>query len=171
MNRTRYDEEFDLARIVVRPLYFGMVANVFVPMVLLLLCYYVNNKYYLENRIGDFANSLFYLFGVLALGQAAVALWWRHSRFRKPMIRRAETFEADFSDGLLQRSRPVFVLIASISLWGYIYFFFTGRFREAVFFVVFSFLVFQVVRPRYGYVRRLIGYQKELVKRRELPGD
>ncbi|MFQ5454378.1 MAG: hypothetical protein ACE5D6_09365, partial [Candidatus Zixiibacteriota bacterium] len=52
-----------------------------------------------------------------------------------------------------------------ISLYGFIYFFLTGRFKEAVFFVVFSFLVFQIVRPRYGFIRKLIDSQKKLVER------
>ena len=78
------------------------------------------------------------------------------------MIRRAETFETDFASGLLRRTRPVFLVIASVCLYGYVYFLVTGRFQEAVFFVVFSFVVFQVVRPRYGWARKLIAYQKGL---------
>ena len=167
MSREVFDDKFDLAKIIIKPLYFGLIVNVAVPMTLLMVCYYVSNNYYLENRIGTFANKLFYLFGALALAEAGLALWWRSSMFRKPMIRREETFETDFASSLLSRIRPIFLVIASICLYGYIYYFASGRFQEAVFFVVFSFVVFQVVRPRYGWVRKLISHQKSLVSHGE----
>lgn len=171
MRQDSVDDKYDLARMIVKPLYFGLVVNVTIPMVLLMICYYFSNNYYMENRVGGMANVLFYGFAVLALSEAGLALWWRSSMFKKPMIRRAETFETDFSASLLNRARRVFLVIAFICLYGYIYFFLTGRFQEAVFYVVFSFIVFQVVRPRYGWVRKLIAYQKNLVERGELLRD
>lgn len=168
MNQEVIDDKFDLAKIIIKPLYFGLIVNIAVPMVLLMVCYYMSNHYYMENRIGTFANKLFYIFGAMALAEAGLALWWRSSLFKKPMIRRVETFESDFASSLLSRIRPIFMVIASICIYGYIYYFASGRFQEAVFFVVFSFVVFQVVRPRYGWVRKLISYQKSLVSRREL---
>jgi len=163
-----FDDSYDLGRIIVKPLYFGLSVNIMLPVGVLLVCYYLNNNHYIENRIGNFANTLFYVFGMLALAESGFALWWRYILFRKPMIRRLESFEHDFTEGLLSRSRLVFLIIAFISVYGYLYFFLTGRFQEAVFFVVLSFVVFQVARPRYGYVRKLIKYQKSLVDRGEL---
>ena len=159
-----FDDDYDLSAIIVRPLYFGLVANIVIPVGLLLVCYYLQNSGSVYNRIGTTANPLFYIFAVLALGEAGLALLLRKKLFSRPMIRRSETFEQDFSDALLQRSRPIFVLIASISIYAYIYFLLTGRFTEAVFFVILSFLVFQIVRPRYGLARKLIAEQRELVK-------
>ena len=167
MSREVFDDKYDLAKIIIKPLYFGLIVNVAVPMVLLMVCYYVNNNNYLENRVGTFANELFYLFGALALAEAVLALWWRSSLFKKPMIRRSGTFETDFTSSLLSRTRVIFLVIASICIYGYVYYFVSGRFQEAVFFVVFSFVVFQVVRPRYGWVRKLISHQKSLVARGE----
>ncbi len=163
-----FDDNYDLSRIIVKPLYFGLLVNIMLPVALLLVCYYLSNNHYIENRLGRAANTLFWVFGMLSLMEAGFSLWWRSGLFKKPMIRRLETFESDFTTSLLSRSRPVFLVIASISLYGYVYFFITGRFQEAVFFIVLSFIVFQVVRPRYGYVRKLIKYQKGLVDRGEL---
>ena len=163
MSSVDYENKTNLATIIVKPLYFGLVSNIVIPVALLMVCYYANNNYYIENKIENTANIVFYVFAFLALAEAGFVLWWRNLLYNKPMIRRAETFEADFEQALLARSKPVFMLIASISLYGYIYFYLTGRFAEAVLYVVFSFLVFQVVRPRYSMVKKLLVHQQELV--------
>jgi hypothetical protein len=171
VNYDDIDDKFDLPKMIIKPLYFGMGVNVLAPMAILLVCFYLNQHVYMPNRVGTMANTLFWLFGVMALSEAGLALWWRFRLMRKPMVRRQETMEEDIRAELLRRSRPVFVMIASISLWGYLYFFLAGRFEESVFFVLFSFIVFQVVRPRYGYVRQLIRRQREMLERHELLSD
>lgn len=164
MNGELDNNDYDLNQIIVKPLYFGLVSNILIPMALLLVCYYIHNHYGRDNKVGDLANQLFYTFGVLALFQAVFALWWRGQRLRQPMVRRKETFEEDMIGGLLCACRPVFVIIAAISAYGYLYFFLTGRFTETVVFVFFSFVVFQLVRPRHGLARKLITQQRRLVE-------
>jgi len=164
------ENEYDLTGMIAKPLYFGMMFNLMIPAGLMFLCYYVNNRFHPENHIPEIANALFYIFAALSLVQAGLVLWWRNKRLEQPMVRREESFEHDIATELFRRSKPVFLLIAAITLWGYIYFFLTGRFAESVVFVVFSFVVFQVVRPRYGSVRKLIAYQQKLVKRGEFIG-
>lgn len=165
MNYRPDTDQFDIYPMMAKPLYFGMFANVLLPMGLLFVCYYFQNNSPQPNRVGEAANLLFYLFGALSLTQAGLALWWRTKSMRAPMVRRRETMEADITAGLERRSRPIFLLIAGISLWGVIYFFLTGRFQEAVFLVVFSFIVFQVVRPRRGLILKIIEHQQGLVDR------
>jgi len=164
------DAEYDLTAMIARPLYFGMMFNVVIPAALMFGCYYLSNKTYMTNHIPGIANGLFYVFAMAALGQAALALWWRNRKMAKPMVKREESFEHDIANELFKRSKPVFLLIAAITLWGFAYFLLTGRFTESVMFVVFSFVVFQVVRPRYGSVRKLIRYQQALVDRGRLMG-
>jgi len=155
-------EDFDYNRIIIKPLYFGLISNIIIPMALLLVCYYLESKKILGNMAGDFASTLFYIFAVVSIAQAGLALWWRTVVFKKPMIKRQETFEHDFTIAVLERSKPIFLLIAAISIYGYIFFFVTAQFKEAVFFVVFSFVVFQVVRPRIGFLKSAIKTQIEL---------
>ena len=157
-----HDDDFDLSQIIARPLYFALGVNIVLPMVLLGACFYVHTRTPLDNRVGDFANTLFYIFAFLAAGEAALAYWLRHRSLQAPMIRGEATFEEDFAEQLLVRSRPVFLVIAGISVYGYLYFYLTGRFSEAVLFVVVSFVVFQFVRPRFGGVRKILRHQKEL---------
>jgi len=158
------DEGYDLNKIIVKPLYFGMLVNIVIPMVLLLVCYYLEAKGNWSNSIGEFAGTLFYVLIVLSLAQAGWSLWQRGKLFNQPLIKRKETFEEDIIKGLLKRAKPIFVSIALIALYGYVFFFLTGRFKETVFFVVFSFIVFQVVRPRFGFVKKLIKSQKKLIE-------
>ncbi len=163
MNIRGNEPEYDLTAIIVKPLYFGMMVNILLPAALLFICYYVNNNYQFENRLPDLANTLFYVFAFLALAQGGLALWWRSKRYAAPMIRRQETFEADFAHGLLERSKPIFMLIASSAGWGFLYFFLTARFGETAMFVVYSFVLFQFVRPRLSMVEKLLVQQEELV--------
>ena len=113
-----FDDDYDLSGIIVRPLYFGLVANIVIPVGLLLVCYYISDSGSIYNRIGTTANPLFYIFAALALGpRRDWPLFLRKKLYSRSMIRRSETFEQDFSDALLQRSRPIFLLIASISIY------------------------------------------------------
>lgn len=169
-NRHELDSEYDLTGMIARPLYFGMLVNIMIPAGLLFLCYYISNRWHPENYVPGFANELFYIFCALALAQAGLALWMRNQRLELPMVRREESFEHDISTELFRRLKPVFVLIAAMSLWGVAYFFLTGRFTESVVFVVLAFVVFQLVRPRFGSVRKLIAFQQDLVKRGEFMG-
>jgi hypothetical protein len=164
------DNRYDLTAMLVRPLYFGMLVNIVVPAGLLFVCYYISNKYSPENRVPEISNALFYIFCALALAQAGLALWWRHKKFDGPMVKRAESIEFDIAAAVYERSRPIFVLIASITGWGFLYFILTGRFTESVIYIIFSFVVFQVVRPRFGWVRSLIVHQEKLVKEGRFAG-
>jgi hypothetical protein len=157
-------EDFDVTGMVAKPLYFGMAVNVMLPGVLLFLCFYINQHYPLGNQIPGSANLVFYIFAVVSIAQAGLALWWRYKKFGEPMVRRTETMEQDLIRGIMAVSRPTSLMIASISLWGFIYFWLTGRFEETALFVIFSFLVFQVVRPRHGAIHKLIDHQRKLAE-------
>ena len=156
-------DKYDLTRIIAKLLYYGLGVNVALPGALLLICYFFNQKGNVANIVGTWANPLFYIFCGLGLIMVAAALLPAIKKLRQPLILRRETFEQDIISGLREIARPMFQKIAGIALLGPVYFFLTGRFRETVIFVIASFIVFQVVRPRYGTVRKLIRKQEELV--------
>lgn len=162
------NNDFDLSAIVIKPLYFGLFVNILIPMALLLLCYYVETHGSVHNQLGFHAGNYFYVFAVLALTQAGAALWYRMKLMARPMIRSMATAEADIKEQLLKRLRPVFIMVASISVWGVVFYFLSGRFESGLLFVVFSFIVFQFIRPRYGSVQKLIDRQTAMAERGEL---
>ena len=160
-------DNIELFRIMNKSLYFGMMSNIIIPMGLLLACYFYEQRYHPANNIGDFANTLFYMFLIFGAAQGMFAFWWRQQLLQKPMIRRQETFQADLTLGLTRICRPVFMLISAISLYGVLYFVLTGRFEETMFMVILSFVVFQLVRPRYGLVNKLIDNQYAMAEKGE----
>jgi small-conductance mechanosensitive channel len=168
--RDEENNSYNLSRLIIRPLYFGLVVNILIPAAGLLICHYIDSNYGWDNVIGNLANALFFIFIALALLQAVFSLWWRAKRLRRPMVRTKETFEQEMVTGLLRACRPVFIVIAAISVYGYLYFFLTGRFTETVVFIFFSFIVFQLVRPRHGFARKLVARQKGLLEQGMLVG-
>ena len=140
MIRHEDNSGYDLSQLIVRPLYFGLVVNILIPAAGLLICHYIESNYGRNNVIGDLANTLFYIFAALALLQAVFALWWRTKRLDRPMARTKETFEQEIISGLLGACRPVFIVIATISIYGYLYHFLTGRFTATVVSIFFSFI-------------------------------
>jgi len=163
------DTGYDLHLMLAKPLYFALFVNVLVPAALLYLCHYATNNNLVQSRIeGELADALFYVFAAAALIQGAAAFGWRRRLFARPMIVSMESFQEDMSSGLMRASRPVSLMVAAISGWGYLYFWLTGRFREAVVLVLFSFVVYQIVRPRLGSLKKLVAYQKQLAEKGQL---
>jgi hypothetical protein len=164
------DSDYDLTRIIAKPLYFGTFVNVIVPGILMLLCFYIEKNrgwaplvdlYYLDTIRGVIA--------VAALVHLGLVIWWRTKLYASPMIRRKETFEQDFAAEYFRRTKPLFFAIASLALYGIFYFLVTGEFDN--FFLglfIYCFLVFQFVRPRYGLVQKLIERQEKLVAQGQL---
>ena len=160
----RFDK-FDLHHMIIKPLYLGVILNIVFPGALLFLCYFLdnNNSYRTPLVSLDFTNKLFIICAVLTLVNAAVALYMRQKMFTTLLVMRKENLEEELTKILLVKIKPIFILIFIISLYGVGYYFLTTKFLEAAFFVVLSFLVFQVVRPRIGFIEKLIDAQMKLL--------
>jgi hypothetical protein len=165
------DDQIDLTHIIVKPLYFGMLFNVTIPMILLVIIYFLNGKSGGTNHVGDNINFYLYLFVAVAGVETAAIIWWREKLFKAPMIRSAETFESDFGKEYLKRCKPLFLAISSLSLYGFAFHFLTGRFKESAIFVLLSYVIFQLARPRHGLVHKLVARQRELVQKGEFLRD
>ena len=158
----------DLHRILAKSLYFALVVNVLIPAVGLYLCHYLANNYFPENRIGEMANPLFYVFATVTVAQGVFAWWWSQKLKYKPMIKSMETIQEDLRNGLLRASRPVSLLVAAMAIYGYIYFALTGRFQETAVLVLLSFVAYQVVRPRLGSLEKLIKHHQQMAEQGNL---
>ena len=160
----RFDK-FNLNHIIIKPLYLGLTINIVLPGALLFICYYLDtNNIWTDPYVSfEFGNTLFVVFAILSLANSGLALWMKSKMVKSPMIKRAETFEDDLAKSLLVKSKQIFLIISMVAVYGILYYLLTVRFREAAFFTVFSFVVFQFVRPRIGFVQGLIDKQKKLV--------
>lgn len=158
------ESDYNLTGIIAKPLYFGTFVNVILPGLLLLASFY-----FLKGKATPlvdlyYLNTIRTVVAVAALGHLAVVFWWRTKLYVTPMVRSKETFEADFREEYYQRTKPLFLAIASIALYAIVYIVLTGQFDNyflAIF--IYCFLVFQFVRPRYGLVQKLIERQEKLV--------
>lgn len=168
MSMLSEDTGVELHRILAKSLYFALVVNVLIPAVGLFLCKYIADNYFPPNRIGDLVRPVFYLFAGLAVLQGGLAWWWQRRLLDRPMIVSLESFQEDMRTGLSGASQPVSLLVAGISLYGYIYFALTGFFMETGILVVFSFVGYQVVRPRLGSLEKLVKRQKQMAEQGNL---
>lgn len=156
-------DKYDLARIIVRPLYFGMFVNIIIPAALAFVCYWFNQNRPVTNRLGDSANMAFYLICALALAEALLAIWMRQRLLNRPLVRSEATFEDDLTANLKRGLIPIMAMIALIAFYGGLYYFLTGRFEASLIIMLFSFVVFQVVRPRLGSARTLVQRQEKML--------
>lgn len=164
------DSDYNLTGIIAKPLYFGTFINVLLPGLLLLGCYYLEKGNGWASMVDPYyLNPIRTVIAVIALAHLGAVIFWRTKIYNSPMISRKDNFESDFKEEYYRRTKPLFVAIAAISLYGVIYFFLTGEFDN--FFLgiyIFCFLVFQFVRPRFGLVQKLIERQEKLVKEGKL---
>lgn len=160
------DSDYNLTGIIAKPLYFGTFFNVILPGMLLLGCYYLEKGNGWASLVDpSYFNTLRVVIAVLALVHLAAVIFWRTKLYQSPMIRRVETFEADFAEEYFRRTKPLFLAIAAIALYAVAYFLITGEFDN--FFLgifIYCFVVFQFVRPRFGLVQKLIERQEKLAK-------
>ncbi|HOP06481.1 MAG TPA: hypothetical protein PLF13_04235 [candidate division Zixibacteria bacterium] len=164
-------DKYDLARIIVRPLYFGMFANILIPGVLAFLCYWLNQNSPRPNNLGDSANTVFYLIGLISIVQALVAIWMRQRLLGRPLVHSEKTFEDDLTANLKRGLIPIMIIIALIAFYGGVYYFLTGRFEASLIIMLFSFVAFQVIRPRLRSARTLVERQEKMLARGQTFSD
>ena len=162
----RFDK-YNIHKMIIKPLYLGVFLNIMIPGALLFVCFYLTQNNLYTERIVSFesANMLFIVFALLSLINSGLALWMRQKLYLTPMVQNKEEFEKELTLALLEKMRSVYILITAISVYGVAYYFLTTRFEESAFFVVFSFLVFQVVRPRVGFTQKLIDAQLKMLEK------
>lgn len=156
--------QYNTNHIIAKSLYMGLLLNIIFPAILVYVCYYFDQHQTMLNRVGDFAYPLFIIIAVLSLVQAGLAFYLRNKILTTPVIETKGTFSEDLAQALGKHVRPVFLLIALIAVYSFIYFFLTGHFKETLMLTIFSFLVFQVIRPRFGFVKKLIKVQEQFAE-------
>lgn len=157
-------EKYDINHIIIKPLYLGLVINIIIPAVLIYICYYLENNYNMINKLGDFSFTLFIIICILAVVQSAAAFYLRNQLLNKPLIKSEATFSDDLSSAIMKVSKPMFLMIMLISIYGFIFYLISADFEAAMMIVVFSFVVFQVIRPRLGFAKKLIEKQEDYVE-------
>ncbi|MFH2036113.1 MAG: hypothetical protein ABIJ45_06890 [Candidatus Zixiibacteriota bacterium] len=158
-------KEYDpnINSLLIKPLYLGLLMNMFIPVVIILIGYYLNNQS-LESKATDGTLSLiFWIFVGVSAMDGGVAFYFKQKLFFQPMIYSRETFDDDLKNGIFTNSIVCFALTTSISIYGLVYFLIENDFKQMIFFVFISIIAFQLVRPRPGFLKKIVAHQEELM--------
>jgi len=156
--------DVDINRALVKPIYLGLAMNIFFPSVVALAIYFLESEGGV--RVPEPGNSdlLLWILAAVAVIDGALAIFFRQKRFYAPMIKSEQTFADDFYAGVMTASILVFSLCAAIAVYGVVVYFITGTFDYLLFFVILSFVAFQIVRPRPGFLKKVLEAQERHVQ-------
>lgn len=157
-------ENIDLNAILVKPLYLGMLMNIFFPMTLLIIAYFMSQS--VGNDImtatSDWGILTWLLLG-LGVIDGIIAIILRQKLFTAPLIKSERTFENDLKAGTFRISIICYAMTTAISIYGFVLYLLYGDFRTLLFFVLMSFIAFQIVKPRHKFLEKVIEAQSRHV--------
>lgn len=158
-------EQYNLSGVVSKSLYLGFMINFLLPGIFLFVCYYldVNYKYTNPPFTGEMVDTIFIATAVVTLILAAIALFLKQKLYTTRLVENAGVMGTELAENLAVKMRPIFILIMLISLLGVFHYYLTAQFKQTFFFILISFVIFQFVRPRYGFVKKLIDSQLKLL--------
>lgn len=161
----------DINSVLVKPVLVGLIANVLLPAGMLLIAYYLNPpNLHADNAItNENISILFWIFIAVAIADGAVAIFLKHRLITMPLISRPENFAADLTDGVFRNAIICYGLTAAISLYGLVLYLIGGSFQQFLFFVIISFVAFQVIRARPGFINKVIEAQEKFVDQGRRP--
>ncbi|MBN2227595.1 MAG: hypothetical protein JW763_09550 [candidate division Zixibacteria bacterium] len=157
----------DLNAVLVKPLYFGLLMNIFVPATLLLIAYFIEQGKIMERKL-SFTNGdlLFWILLVMAVADGAMAVFMRQRLFFRPMIRTKETFANDLTAQVFKASIICYAITTAIAIYGFALYMVSGGFDRLFLFIFISFIAFQIIRPRHGFLKKVIEAQGKHVDER-----
>ena len=155
----------DLNAVLVKPLYFGLLMNIFMPATLLLIAYFMEQGEIMKRQL-SFTNGdlLFWILLAMAVIDGAVAIFMRQKLFFAPMILTKETFTDDLTARVLKASIVCYAITTAISVYGFALYMASGGFDRLFLFIFISFIAFQIIRPRHGFLKKVIEAQEKLVE-------
>ena len=159
------ESKIDLNRLLIRPLYFGLLLNILIPVVLLAITYFLEKKDVMSGTFDpDTYSVLFWIFCVLAIVDGVLTFVIRQKLFFAPMVMTKETFEDDLMQGFFKNSIVCYAMAMAIAVYGFVLFFLGGSFETMVLFVLISMIAYQFIRPRFGFAEKVIAAQKKFVE-------
>jgi hypothetical protein len=157
-------EEIDLNAILVKPLYLGLLINIFVPAVVVGIIYFMEDAAgQISSGISEESRLLFFILMGVAIIDGGLAIYIKHKRGSVPLVRSRESFEEDIGTAMFRTSLICTAITSSISLYGLVIYLAGGTFDQLLFMVFISFVAFQLIRPRHGYLKKVISEQERMI--------
>jgi hypothetical protein len=158
------ERQIDLHKLLIRPLYLGLLMNIFVPVLILGIAYYIDVSGGRSSTVPDETlNIIFWALAIVSVLDGIAAVLIKQKLFFQPMIRSKETFEEDLTTRVTTASIICYSMTTSITLYGFVLYLFSGKFDHFLLFVFISFIAFQLIRPRYKFMERVVQAQEKHV--------
>lgn len=158
----KYD--IDSNKILIKPLYWGLLMNIFIPVIILAIAYYIDKSGGRSAIVpADTLNIIFWVLAAVSIADGAIAIFLKQKLFFSPMIASKESFEDDLTSRVFASSIICYAITTAISIYGLIFYLLGGTFNHLLFFVFISFIAFQFIRPRYGFMEKVVTAQERLV--------
>jgi len=153
----------DVTKVTIKLTYWGLIIGIMSPGVILLVGYMLEGAD--RQTFSDPARQqlFFWIFVGLSVIGAVSAFFYKKTFFAKPIIKSEKTFAADFAGSMLTNSIIIYMLIESIGIFGLMYFFLGGDLDGLMLFCLISVIVFQLIRPRPGFVEETLALQERFV--------
>lgn len=157
--------DVDINSILVKPIYIGLLINVFVPAAVLLIAYYMEQSGDIVRQTPSAtAAVLFWFLVALSVIEGGVAVFIKQKMFNSPMVFSRESFIEDLGRRTFQISIVIYSITSAISIYGFVIYLIGGTFQQLLLFVFISFVAFQLIRPRYRFMERVITTQIRLAE-------
>lgn len=158
----RYDVDFN--KVLVKPLYIGLLMNIFIPVVILAFAYYFDQSGgTLKSLPNQTLTTLFWIFVVVSIAEGGAAILLKQRLFFSPMISSRDSFEEDLTNRFFTASIVCFAVTTAITIYGLVFYILGGTFQHLLLFVFISFIAFQFVRPRFRFAEKVVAAQEKLV--------
>jgi len=155
----------DLNAVLLKPLYLGLLINIFIPVVIIGIAYYIEEGGGLKSTMApEKLEIIFWALTAVAIVDGALAIFLKQKLFFAPLIKSKESFIEDFRQGFFTKSIICYSLTAAIAVYGLVLYMLGGTFNQLLFLVFISFIAFQLIRPRIKFAEKVLTAQERFVE-------
>jgi len=158
------ERSIDLNAVLIKPLYVGLLINIFIPVVIVGVAYYIEESGGLAASANEYLGLIFWILIGVAVADGAVAIILKQKLFFNPCIITKGTFEEDFKRAFFTNSIICNFLTAAIAIYGLAVYLLGGTFNQLLFFVFISFIAFQLIRPRIKFAEKVLAAQEKYIE-------
>ncbi len=159
------EKQIDLHRLLIKPLYMGLLINIFIPVFILAIAYYIDISGGRSSTVPpETLNVLFWALAAVAVVDGIAAIFVKQKLFFAPMIQSQETFEVDLTSRVTSASIVCYALTTAIAAYGFVLYMIGGVFNHLLLFAFVSFIAFQLIRPRYSFMEKVVTAQEKYVQ-------
>lgn len=153
----------DVTKVTIKLTYFGLIFGVLSPGVFFAVGYALEGSERQLFSDPDGQQLFFWIFLSMSVIVGVAAFFLKKVIFTKPLINSERTFVSDFAEAMHLRSLILFGVTELIGVFGLAYFFMGGDLDGLMLFCLITVVVFQIIRPRPGFVEEILADQERLV--------